>query len=121
MLRLKRGTVAGDAQPKRTCSVEGCERVHKAYGLCRRHYERERYATDPEYRERQLKNARKPAYLERKKARRRVRYAVDPEYADDERTLSRERYRRWIMNPQNRARVNARSREYNEPQVCDGF
>lgn len=31
---------------RRTCTVVGCQRPHKARGLCKRHYERDRYWAD---------------------------------------------------------------------------
>lgn len=36
------------------CSVQGCERVVHCKGLCQAHYQRQRYATDPEARRRKL-------------------------------------------------------------------
>lgn len=44
-----------------SCSYEGCERPHHAKGRCQVHYvrerNRERYFSDPEYRERQIQRA----------------------------------------------------------------
>jgi hypothetical protein len=36
---------------RRTCSVEGCGRKHRACGYCMTCYQRTRYQTDPQYRE----------------------------------------------------------------------
>ena len=60
--------------------------------------QRERYANDPEYRERQREENRKrdadPTYKERKNRRVRERYANDPEYREKIKRERRESYRR---------------------------
>ena len=50
-----------------------------------REYRRERYAKDPEFRER---------VLERKRKYQRERYASDPEYRERKRAREREKYQR---------------------------
>lgn len=68
---------------------------------------RERYASDPEYRERVLARARTPAARSRQNAARRERRATDPEYRERERAGARERY---ASNPEYRERVLASAR-----------
>ena len=55
----------------KACSVEGCDRVAKARGLCQNHYTAWRYANVPAERER--RKARGRAYAKE-------RYANDPVY-----------------------------------------
>ena len=63
---------------RRTCSVEGCDRPHKAHGLCGRHYFRHRYATDEEFRERCKARQRSARIRKMQNARRRERQRTDP-------------------------------------------
>ena len=67
-------------------------------------YQQERYADDPEYRERIKARAREwsAEHLELRAKRARERYATDPEY--------RERMKAKQRDPKTRARVNARNR-----------
>ncbi|MFZ4809641.1 MAG: hypothetical protein ACOYLQ_20490 [Hyphomicrobiaceae bacterium] len=96
--------------------------AHKRLLKHTRERKRERYATDPEFREREKERKRKqyrekyavdPEYRERKLERdrkwRREKYAADPEYR--ERKLERERNRKReksATDPEFRERENAR-------------
>lgn len=66
----------------KACSVEGCDRVAKARGLCQNHYSQWRFANVPAARER--------------------RRAAGREYAK----------RRWATDPEYRARRKAQSQLY---------
>jgi len=35
--------------PERKCTIDGCDRLHKAHGLCERHYQAARRGTNPEF------------------------------------------------------------------------
>src|SRR6267154_1169561 len=64
---------------------------------------RERYATDPEYRERRRGPLRE---------RRRERYAIDPEYRERQREQQRKRYQaRYASDPEFRERKRERQRK----------
>ena len=76
-------------------------------------YRKERYANDPEYRERrkqyQRGRNRTPEYKERRNQRRRERYANDPEYRRRENERRNQRYReRYANDPEFRRRENER-------------
>lgn len=69
------------------CAVEGCDRPHRARGLCKTHYQRMRYATDPDWRARRRESQKREAATERARERAREwarkRYATDSEYRAD--------------------------------------
>lgn len=81
----------------RGCRVTGCDRRHTARGLCDAHYRRERFATDPAFRE-NVGRSRKKTDAKR---------SADP--AARARHAERERRRR--QDPECRERINARERQ----------
>jgi hypothetical protein len=78
--------------------------------------QRERYATDPEYRERERQRQREryatdPEYRKRKRQQLLERYATDPEYRERQRQGHLERQReRYANDPEHRARLLERKR-----------
>ena len=110
-----------------------------------RERQRERYANDPKYRERKLRDRRKqqpdwrsPEYRKKRNERNRKRYAEDLEYREKRKERNRKRYaedpecrekrkecnRRYRSNPEYRKKRNERNRkryaedlEYREKQI----
>lgn len=72
-------------------------------------YDKQRYATDPEYREQ---------ILRKKREYYRKRYAADPEYREKEKARSRENNKRRWRDPEGHARILAYTRKHNAiPEV----
>jgi fatty-acid desaturase len=45
--------------PKTACSVVGCQEIHYSHGYCRKHWAKNKYDTDPVFREARKKSSRK--------------------------------------------------------------
>lgn len=115
--------------------TQGVENVdnplHAAKLERRRRRERERYATDPEYRAKKLeasskrvdrwakRKANDPTLLVRLNEQQRLRYATDPEFRQRKLEQGEKRQHRIANDPEFRAAVRARQRARHQVRVED--
>ena len=101
---------------RRACSTPGCSKSHEARGLCSKHYQRKRYRTDPQYREKAKARGRarrRGTVKAQRNARDRERYRTDAEYRERRKLVARDpRYReRRAARQAERYRTDAGYRE----------
>lgn len=85
----------------KTCSIEGCKNKHKAKGLCRKHYESWRYASDPIHRAKRILEA---------TARIAKKYQNNPEFhAKENIRINTKKAFKYQNDPEFRAKQNTSS------------
>ncbi len=98
-------------QPRipRTCTVSGCGRKHQAKGLCAKHYQAQRYAMDPLFRETQRNRPRKKSVYVPEK---------NPEKRERTRIIAKLNYEaRMFCDPFRKQELALRSREQLKKQT----